>query len=456
MFLRKIPYQSFVRRYGKKSNVLQTLKERGLIAQVSQPEQLLCNRLDNGDKVKLYCGADPTAKSLHLGNLLPLMVLLHFYISGHDIVALVGGATGRVGDPSGRKTERTTMKDQDRIDNVTRISKQLTNFFKTGLEYYKSKTGVTSVGNMVSENNYNWWKDVKMLDFLAEYGKHVRIQSMLSRDSISSRLTSNDGLGFNEFTYQILQAYDFYHLHKHQGVNIQVGGNDQWGNITAGIDFISRIEPKGEGFPAFGITVPLLTTSTGEKFGKSAGNAVFIDPEINTPFDVYQFFVNTTDADVKKFLNIFTLLSSQEIHNVIAEHVNKPQERIAQRMLAREVVDLLHGCGKGNDAEAVSDITFGRMDEETSASELIRLFSEARILNNVPKSLPLSEVITHLTGSSKSEVRRRLKQGSVYLGASKTKIVEDISAEDLRSYLIDNKVLILRLGKQKCFVAQID
>lgn len=190
----------------KKSNVLQTLKERGLIAQVSQPEQLLCNRLDNGDKVKLYCGADPTAKSLHLGNLLPLMVLLHFYISGHDIVALVGGATGRVGDPSGRKTERTTMKDQDRIDNVTRISKQLTNFFKTGLEYYKSKTGVTSVGNMVSENNYNWWKDVKMLDFLAEYGKHVRIQSMLSRDSISSRLTSNDGLGFNEFTYQILQA----------------------------------------------------------------------------------------------------------------------------------------------------------------------------------------------------------------------------------------------------------
>lgn len=454
MLLRALPNKSILRHYATKLDVLGVLRERGLIAQVSEPRSLLERKLERGEKIKLYCGADPTAKSLHLGNLLPLMVLLHFYVCGHDIVTLVGGATGMVGDPSGRKTERDALLDATRLDNISRINKQFSNFFRNAVNSYKQKFPDSEVnnGSCAHVNNYDWWQNVKMLDFLANYGKHIRIQSMLVRDSISSRLEARDGLGFNEFTYQILQAYDFYHLYENEDVTVQIGGNDQWGNITAGIDLIGRIATNTKN-PPFGITVPLLTTSTGEKFGKSAGNAVFIDPEINTPYDMYQFFVNTTDADVGRFMKIFTFIPLDEIEHAVSSHLQCPHLRQGQRLLAREVVNLVHGPGKGDDAEMVSDVLFGRNCSGITGDELVRVFREAGVLLECSRHSTLTEILIELAQCSKSEAKRRIKQGSIYLGPERTKVVDEVSSLD--PYVIDGKVLILRFGKQKCFVLKL-
>lgn len=438
--------------------LLKELKQRGLISNISQPEHLLQAKLENNEKIKLYCGADPTARSLHLGNMVPLMILLNFYVRGHDIVGLVGGATGRVGDPSGRNTERNSMEDRTRLDNINFISQQLEHFFANGLKYWKNKNYSKEVkaGKFEKVDNYEWWKDIRMLDFLAQYGRHVRVQSMLSRDSVSSRLSTSTGIGFNEFTYQILQAYDFYHLHKTRNVTIQVGGGDQWGNITAGIDLISRIDSVGKTPTAFGITTPLLTTSTGEKFGKSAGNAVFIDPKINTAYDIFQFFYNTIDSDVRRFLNIFTLLQQEEINTIMIRHEENPELREGQKILAKEVTEMLHGIGSGSAAQSVSGIIFNNSDSKDiiTAGELKKVFNDAGILKTADKNEPLTSLISRLTECSKSEAKRKITQGCVYLNITREKVTEDIS--NYEEYLIDDEVLMLRIGKQKCFVIQIN
>ncbi|CAI4054395.1 hypothetical protein SUVZ_16G1900 [Saccharomyces uvarum] len=441
---------------SRSNNVLDELKQRGLVCQVSQPENDLRMRLNCNKKIKLYCGVDPTAQSLHLGNLVPLMVLLHFYVKGHDVVTVIGGATGKVGDPSGRKTERDFMKNDIRQNNVQSISEQLERFFQNGLKYYTDrhdKRGVEPYGKYTPRNNYNWWKDIKMLDFLADFGKHIRVQSMLARDSVSSRLESQNSLGFNEFTYQILQAYDFYHLYKEENVSIQVGGNDQWGNITAGIDLINRLQPTQKKGVPFGVTVPLLTTATGEKFGKSAGNAVFIDPSINTAYDVYQFFFNTLDADVSKFLKIFTFLSSNEINSVMEMHIKSPNIRHGQTLLAKEVTDMLYGVGSGTDSETLSNVIFGHYDGTLSAAKLKELCHKAKILQHADKKGNLVKLISKLGDCSISEAKRKLSQGSIYLHHSRIKVKEDVV--EWGPYLIDDQVLILRMGKQKCFIIEM-
>ncbi|AQZ10958.1 MSY1 (YPL097W) [Zygosaccharomyces parabailii] len=437
------------------TGLLAELKHRGLILQMAQPEQWLHDKLNGGHKIKLYCGADPTAKSLHLGNVVPLMILLNFYVRGHDVVALVGGATGRVGDPSGRKTERTAMNDDVRLRNIVKIQAQLQKFFDNGLKYYQSRFPQGEIpGKIVCEDNFHWWKDIRLLDFLAEYGRHIRIQSMFGRSSIGSRLEGKDGMGFNEFTYQILQAYDFYHLYEEQGVTVQVGGNDQWGNITAGIDLINRVSPRAQKIPVSGLTAPLLTTASGEKFGKSAGNAVFLDPEINSAFDIFQFFYNTEDADVSRFLKIFTLLSLDTIEAAMQQHMLSPHLRSGQTLLAREVTDLLFGVGSGDTSLKVSKIVFEKdTADQLSGDELIKLFDKAKILRNASKSDSLVDIIVKVASCSKSEARRKLSQGSIFLDFSRTKVTQDVS--DLSKYLIDDKVLILRIGKQKCYVIKM-
>ncbi|QLG74949.1 hypothetical protein HG535_0H02760 [Zygotorulaspora mrakii] len=451
-FARSFSNSSAARRHG----LLHELRDRGLISQISQPEDRLISQLDSGHKIKLYCGADPTAHSLHLGNMVPLMVLLNFYVRGHDIVSLVGGATGRVGDPSGKKIERDILPNQAILQNVQRINDQLKRFFENGLKYYRSKNvESTNVGSWTSVDNYDWWKDISMLGFLAKYGRHIRIQSMLSRDSVSSRLEGSGGLGFNEFAYQILQAYDFYHLFNEQNVTVQVGGNDQWGNITAGIDLINRISPKAQCSPPTGLTVPLLTNSAGEKFGKSAGNAMFIDPEISTPFDIYQFFFNISDSDVSRFLKIFTLLPLDEVETAVVEHMKRPHLRNGQKLLASEVTELLHGAGSGKEAQIVSDIIFGdtHIINTLNADEIIRLFNNARILEQGKKSESLMELICRMLKCSKSEGKRKLGQGSISLGPLKKRVVQDLT--DWSSYLIDDKLLMLRIGKQKCLLIEM-
>ncbi|CCD24232.1 tyrosine--tRNA ligase MSY1 NDAI_0C05730 [Naumovozyma dairenensis CBS 421] len=457
----------FLRRYLStpsvlRENLIKELQLRGLIAQISKPEKWLVEKLqsrDNGNnnKVKLYCGVDPTAKSLHLGNLVPLMVLLNFYVRGHSVVTLVGGATGRVGDPSGRITERSEMATDIRANNIEAISEQLVRFFKNGKKYYerKNKHNTVEFGEHILKDNYSWWKEVKMLDFLAQYGRHIRVQAMLSRDSVTSRLANQGSLGFNEFTYQILQAYDFFHLYKEHNVSIQVGGNDQWGNITAGLDLIGRLEPKSKELPAFAVTTPLLSTANGEKFGKSAGNAVFIDPEINTPFEIFQFFYNTEDADIARFLQIFTLLPRGKIQSIVADHLRSPHLRKGQNILAKEVTELLHGVDASNEAEEVSNVLFGKLKrhEKLDASRLIELCSKARILQHANKSENLIDLLARLTNDSKSAAKRKISQGSIYLHSDQIKVSESLTNWD--PYLIDNKVLLMKIGKQKTFVIEM-
>lgn len=473
-----------------KNDLLLELKERGLISQISEPQDVLRSKLSSGDRLKLYCGVDPTAPSIHLGNLVPMMLMLNFYVRGHDVISVVGGATGAVGDPSGRTTERKKMKDEVRLDNVARISRQLNTFFQNGLAYYRRKlrsqlsdngsnlSGTAQFGTYVQMNNYTWWRDVKMIDFLATYGSYIRITSMLSRESVTARLEKGaNGLGFNEFTYQILQAYDFYHLYSKHNTTVQIGGNDQWGNITAGIDLINRLArsekdtdqtdnsvASDKRCPPFGITVPLLTTSSGAKFGKSAGNAIFLDEEINTAYDIYQFFYNTSDEDVERFLKIFTLLPLNEIKAVMSEHLTAPYKHIGQRLLAKEVTELIHGPQSAVDAEVVSRIIFGEelpasYTEPKTGPALVQLLDKARVLQTVQGSdvKNLAGLIAELLQSSRADAKRRLSQGSVYLGLEeKVRIKENLSVNELQNYFIcGTNVLLLRLGKQQCYVVQI-
>ncbi|OEJ82885.1 Tyrosine--tRNA ligase, mitochondrial [Hanseniaspora osmophila] len=448
----------FTRHLYSNQGIYHGLRARNLISQVSEPLAPFLHLVEkNPDKIKLYSGADPTASSLHLGNLVPMMVMLHFYLHGHDIVPLIGGATGKVGDPSGRTTERQQMEDQIRRANIANIQKQQVEFFKNGLQYYLSiykNNSAPVVGKVSPMNNVEWWKDVKLLDFLANYGKHIRVQHMLSRDSVASRLSSKEGLGFNEFTYQILQAYDFLHLNNEHGVTVQIGGNDQWGNITAGIDLIQRcgkMQPRPIGY---GITVPLLTTANGEKFGKSSGNAVFIDPTITSPYDMYQYFINVDDRDVERFLLLFTLLPLETISQIVEKHRLKPELRFGQKQLAKNVVDLIHGM-RGADCEKISSVLFNNEKLiEMTATDIIKLFESGGKLIKKDKSQTLIEVVSSIENCSRSEVIRKLKQSSIYLGPNKFRPTKDVS--DLSPYLIEGRVLILRVGKSKVHVIKVD
>lgn len=450
------------------TSLLEYLQSRHLVESITDDNLYKLTKRDSGQKFKVYCGADPTAESLHLGNLLPLMVLLHFRMRGNDVVGLVGGATGLVGDPSGRKTERNPLGGEQVDDNVSKIQNQISTFLSNGIEYAKSRQFpmTDSIGETTSVNNASWWADVKMLEFLATYGRHIRVSAMLARDSILSRLELG-GIGFNEFTYQILQAYDFWHLYKDHNVNMQVGGNDQWGNITAGVDLISRIKKSfGKDKEAYGVTVPLLTTASGEKFGKSAGNAVFIDSKLTTPYQMYQYFINVPDDIVGTLLKVFTLLPLNVIEGeLLPKHNSDPGLRIAQRVLAREVVDLIHGVGVGDEMAYITGFLFPTPDQpfndNVSADKLIENFKRSGILFERTKPAPeeeikLSSILAEITGKSKSEMRRLIKAGGVYMGLDRNQIEDpdDVILFDVDHHLIDGKLLLVRVGKQNYYVVE--
>lgn len=462
-------------------SLLSHLQSRNLVESLTN-DNLFKMTEDDQPKFNVYCGADPSAKSLHLGNLLPLMVTLHFALRGHGVFGLVGGATGAIGDPSGRTTERTQIEQQERDDNVSNIRGQIETFFKNGFEYAKSRnvpgTEDTAVlqNNVKSVNNADWWKTVKFLDFLATYGLLIRVTQMLARDSILSRLDSQLGIGYNEFSYQILQAYDFWHLMKEHNVNLQVGGNDQWGNITAGIDLISRAQKKygglgkkGQELPAFGVTVPLLTTPKGEKFGKSAGNAVFINKTMTSPYQLYQFFINTEDEMVGRLLKMFTLLPMESIEGqILPKHESDPGLRIAQRVLAREVVDLVHGPGVGDEMAYITSFLFPTpdqaFDDDLTADILFLKFKNSGILKEISLStfknssdVKMSTLLAKILGKSKSETKNMIRAGGIYLGLERDQLIDedDVVLFDKENHLVDGKILLVRVGKQNYHVVQI-
>ncbi|KAK9450898.1 uncharacterized protein V1518DRAFT_411997 [Limtongia smithiae] len=433
-------------------DIVQHITERGLLKEITDGSDL-ATELRDGLKTTIYCGADPTAKSLHIGNLVPLLGMLHFGIRGHDMIGLIGGATVEVGDPSGRTTERKEMESEVRVSNQDLITKQMHGVLVNAIEYARSK-GYTTIGNLAFVNNAEWWKPMTFLQFMTMIGRHLRVQDMLRRQSVQSRITSESGIGFNEFSYQALQAYDFFHLYSTHGCRIQVGGSDQYGNIVCGVDLTQRLQhARGlEKKQIYGITTPLLTTAVGEKLGKSAGNAVWLDPNLTSPFELYQYFVRLADADVEKYLRILTLVPLPEIEAIVGEHNKDPSLRFGQHALANEVTDLVHGIGFGAKARVQSGILYSTPADGTeySADEIIEAFKDDSHLIRLPRESVVYQRVPHviklLTNLSIKAGKSLLTSGGVYAGPKLIQLNLAHTFVD-PDWLIDNKLLLFRLGK---------
>ncbi|KAK9234382.1 hypothetical protein V1525DRAFT_350322 [Lipomyces kononenkoae] len=380
--------------------------------------------------------------------------MLHFGIRGHEMIGLIGGATVDVGDPSGRDTERTKIEDEVKSTNERAILNQMERLLQNGIAYARSK-GYNDIGPLRIVNNITWWKGMSFLGFMGTVGRHLRVQEMLKRQSVQSRIASEAGIGFNEFTYQALQAYDFFHLHKTFGCSIQFGGSDQYGNIASGVDLTSRLQ-FAQNLPriqTFGITTPLLTTATGEKLGKSAGNAVWLDPSLTSPFAFYQYFVRLPDADVEKYLRIFTLLPLHEIDEIVAKHNEDPSLRIGQHALAREVTDIVHGLGFGEKAYIQSRILYSTPLEgiSYSADQIINAFQNDSQLKTFHVTDILEDRLVKViqkvaSNRSMKSIRELVSSGGVYVGPQLTRI-DDVQATIKPEWLIDGRLLIIRLGK---------
>jgi tyrosyl-tRNA synthetase len=408
------------------------LEWRGLIAQSTDPKALL-EELNSGP-TSFYIGFDPTAPSLHVGNLVVLLVMRRFQLAGHKPLPLVGGATGLVGDPSGRNEERT-LNDSAIVEQwVARIRTQLSKFLSF-------ETGANAA---VMTNNLDWTAPISALTFLRDVGKHFSVNQMLAKDSVSSRLESG-GISYTEFSYQVLQAFDFLELYRRHNCRLQLGGSDQWGNIVAGLDLIRKVE----GGAAHCLTIPLMTKSDGTKFGKTAGGSVWLDPEMTSPYAFYQFWLNSDDADVPKYLKVFSFKSRAEIEELIAAHEENPGARNAHRALAQELTTLVHGADECEGAERAAKALFGQadlneLDEKTLASALAQL---PRTTIARGEALPTWVDLLAATGvvDSKSAARRIVKEGGAYL--NNQKVITEDAAPSVNDLLF-GRFLLLRKGKR--------
>jgi tyrosyl-tRNA synthetase len=424
---------------GRGAAILDDLEARGLIHD-STDADLLRARLDDGP-VTVYGGFDPTADSLHIGSLVPLLLLRRFQLHGHRPIALAGGATGMIGDPSGRSDERNLL-DGPTLDRYVRgIKAQLEQF----LDFSDGPTAAELV------DNRTWTEPVSILEFLRDVGKHITVNVMLAKESVRARVASESGISYTEFSYMLLQANDYLWLHRNRGCELQVGGSDQWGNITAGIDLVRRTT----GHHVHGLTVPLVTKSDGTKFGKSVGGAVWLDPERTSPYAFYQYFVNTDDRDVRRFLLQLTLLPVDEIDGIMATHARSPEKREAQRALARAVTTLVHGEEAAREAEGASR-GFTRSMRDLSGDELAALvdaipttrLSSARFSGIDLVDLALETGLV----SSKSEARRLLAQAGLYVNDQ----VQDASRPLGEVDLLEGRFVMLRRGKKNRHLVVVD
>ncbi|CAG7850859.1 Tyrosine--tRNA ligase {ECO:0000256/RuleBase:RU361234} {ECO:0000256/RuleBase:RU361234}; AltName: Full=Tyrosyl-tRNA synthetase {ECO:0000256/RuleBase:RU361234} [Serendipita indica DSM 11827] len=424
-------------------------------------------------KIAVYAGVDPSAASLHVGNLAVLITLLHFHLNGHKVISLIGGATGQVGDPGGRTTERDLMAQELVRTNTESITRQVENFFASAREYAARRRKDQESSPPTILNNASWHSQLSFLSFLRFPGKLVRVNSLLSRESIKARLDSTQGISFAEFTYQLLQAYDFWILHKEHDVSLQIGGSDQWGNIVSGVELIRREKalssPQVETSDtpdqdsAYGLTIPLLTTSSGEKFGKSAGNAIWLDSKMTSIFDFYQFFVRVADADVPLYLQSLTLLSVEEIESICKEHALHPEKRIAQRKLAAEVTELIHGDSAAKGAQMASTILFEPTshtalgDDLTQISLLLGAIGEnhprVRKIASEQLGAPLTKIASSLgLVASHGKARALLQAGGLYLNNVRvTQLDKQLEASDF----MGNKIAILRAGKEEHLILEL-
>ncbi len=419
------------------TDIIDELQWRGLIAQ-STDEDALRARLTEGP-ITAYAGFDPTAESLHAGNLVPLLALRRFQRAGHRAIVLAGGATGLVGDPSGRASERSL--------NTPERVRELVEGIRPQLERFVDFDGANPA---VLVNNLDWTAPVSALEFLRDVGKHFTVNQMLAKEAVSARL-SGEGISYTEFSYMLLQAHDFLHLYREHGCEIQVGGSDQWGNITAGLDLIRKVT----GGRAYGLTVPLVTNASGEKFGKSTGGgSLWLNPELTSPYAWYQYWINADDRDVVGWLRTFTFLEREELDALAAETAERPAARVAQRRLAEEMTTLVHGKDETQRVIAASQALFGRGElAELDPATLNAALTEAGMIR-VEGELPSMVALLTQTGLCKSlsDARRTINEGGAYLNNLKVADGEDPVPE---SALLHGRWLVLRRGKKTLAGAEL-
>ncbi|HHU19236.1 MAG TPA: tyrosine--tRNA ligase [Bacilli bacterium] len=415
-------------------DIIKDLELRGLVQQTTDYEGLKKHLAEN--VVTMYCGFDPTADSLHIGHLVPALILKRFQIAGHRPIALIGGGTGMIGDPSGRTSERQ-LNDVETVNYFSeQIQKQLANI----LDFDDEQNGA------VARNNGEWLGELKIIDFLRDTGKHFGVNYMLAKDSVQSRL--EQGISFTEFSYMILQSYDFMNLFERENCTLQIGGSDQWGNITAGMELIRRT--RDEEVKVFGLTVPLITKADGTKFGKTAGGAVWLDPEKTTPYEFYQFWINTDDRDVIKFLKYFTFLSHAEIEALAAELEQAPEKRLPHRRLAEELTILIHGEEALRQAERITDALFSGDIKQLNATEIKQGFKDVPTVKMEKEAKPLVDLLVEAKiSSSKRQAREDITNGAIYINGERQ---QELHYELTDADRIDDQFTIIRRGKKRYFL----
>ncbi len=423
-------------------NFVEELKWRGMIHDImpGTEEQIL------KELTTAYVGIDPTADSLHIGHLVSVMMLKHFQLAGHKPLALVGGATGMIGDPSGKSEERNLLDENVLRHNQECIKTQLLKF----LDFDTSKPNHAEI-----VNNYDWMKEFSFLGFLRDVGKHITVNYMMSKDSVKKRLET--GISFTEFTYQLVQGYDFLHLYESKNCRLQMGGSDQWGNIVTGTELIRR-KSGGE---AFALTCPLITKADGSKFGKTEGGNVWLDPEKTSPYKFYQFWLNVSDADAMSYIKIFTLFGKEEIDELIAKHNEAPHLRLLQKTLAKDITIRVHSEDDYNTALEASEILFGKSTSETlmklTEDTLLAVFEgvpQVDVLRSeIETGIPIVDFLGEKTmvTASKGEARRMLKEGSISVNKNK---VDETTIINITN-LINNKYILVQKGKKNYFLVKV-
>ena len=419
-------------------DILEDLQKRGLIQQTTDDEGLRKHLAEN--KITLYCGFDPTADSLHIGHLLPITMLMRFQRAGHRPIALIGGGTGMIGDPSGRSTERSLNE----MDTVHRYAESLRDQMARLLKFDDGENA------FVARNNYEWLSKINIIEFLRDVGKHFTVNYMLAKDSVASRI--EQGISFTEFSYMLLQSYDFMKLYEEENCTLQIGGSDQWGNITAGLEFIRRTRKEGEEAEAYGLTVPLITKADGTKFGKTAGGAVWLDPEKTSPYEFYQFWYNTDDRDVIKFINYFTFLDHDEIAELENEVEENPGAREAQKRLAAEMTKMVHGEEALKQAIKISEALFSGDVKQLTVDEIEQGFKDVPTYEMEKEDIPLVELLVAAKiCPSKRQAREDINNGAIYINGERNKDVQYVvTAEDR----LEDAFTIIRRGRKRYFLVR--
>jgi len=423
-------------------SLIKNLQWRGLIRDIipGTEEQL------NKEMTAGYIGFDPTAESLHIGSLVPIILLVHLQKANHKPVVLVGGATGMVGDPSGKSEERNLLDEDILQRNLAGVKKQLEKY----LDFDRSKP---NAAEMV--NNYDWFKDMNFLHFIRDVGKHITVNYMMSKDSVKKRLEGESGMSFTEFTYQLVQGYDFYWLYTNKNCKLQMGGSDQWGNITTGTELIRR----KNGGEAFAFTCPLLTKADGGKFGKTEKGNIWLDPERTSPYQFYQFWLNAADPDAESWIKIFTFLEKNEIDSLIEKHRQDPSTRILQKTLAKEITTFVHGTDEYEKAIATTEKLFANQTapaESLSEEDLHGLDGVIKSAYALDKIKQGTDVVSFLAESgilaSKGEARKMIQNGGISINRKK---IDNLQLLVTESWLLHNKYLLVQKGKKNYYLVQV-